>query len=567
MALIDTLAAFVPLLGVLIFIHELGHFLVAKACGVRVLTFSLGFGSPIGFGRHRLRWERGGTEYVVAWIPLGGYVKMLGENLAVQGEDPEPEVLDARPDEFLSAKPVWQKLAISFAGPAMNLAFPVAVLVVGLWLGMPRAAAVVGTVDPGSPAAEAGLRAGDRIVAIDGSETRYWDDVEEAVRAARGGALRVEAERDGAQLAVQVPVVVQNGLDEIGRAEPRGWIGIQNEKLQPLVGVPGARSPAALAGLRSGDLVVRVGDEEIGDWNALVAAFDARAGAAVEVAVRRGDGASGGAGSGGASAAPIAIALPASQGLAALGVVPASVLVAEVEAGSAAEEAGLARGDLLLELDGRPIGTFLSFAESVRSSQGRALALTYAREGDVRATTVTPRLVQRDTGLAHMKEDVYQVGVRSFPVMLPGETTIERHANPLVALPRASAMAWDITKVFLKGLGHMLSGGAGMDSLAGPIGIAQISRQSLDLGWWAYFQMMMLISINLGILNLLPIPVLDGGQALIYSIEGIKRSPLSLRTREIVQGFGLVMVLLLMGVAIGNDILRNWSSFFDWIRG
>jgi len=557
MALIDTLAAFIPLLAGLIFIHELGHFLVAKACGVRVLTFSLGFGSPIGFGRHRLRFERNGTEYIVAWIPLGGYVKMLGENLQVQGEDPEPALLDARPDEFLSAKPVWQKLAISFAGPAMNLAFPVAVLMVALWIGMPRAAAVVGTVDPGSPAEQAGVRAGDRIAAVDGRATRFWSDVDEAVRRAPGDAIAIEIERAGASESLRVPVVRRSGLDEIGQASERGWIGIQNEKQQPLVGVPDAGSLAARAGLRSGDLVVRVADVEIADWNALAAELDARAGAPVEVAVKRGDD----------PGEPIALSLPASDGIASLGIVAASVLVAEVEQDSAAAEAGLARGDLLLELDGRAIGTFSSFAESVRSSEGRTLALTYARDGEVRTTPVTPRLVSRDSGIARMKEDVYLVGIRPYPALLMGETVIERLANPLEALPRASALAWDMTRTFLKGFAHMLSGNVGMDSLAGPIGIAQISRQSLDAGWGAYFSMMMLISINLGILNLLPIPVLDGGQALIYAIEGIKRSPLSLRTREWVQGFGLAMVLLLMGVAIGNDIVRNWSSFFDWLRG
>ena len=123
---IPYLVAFVPMLGILILVHELGHFLVAKYFGVRVLKFSIGFGSPIGVGRLRMRWTRNGTEYVVAWIPLGGYVKMLGEQLHDQGED-EPEVLDGRPDEYLNAKPIWQKLTITFAGPAMNLLLPVVI--------------------------------------------------------------------------------------------------------------------------------------------------------------------------------------------------------------------------------------------------------------------------------------------------------------------------------------------------------------------------------------------------------------------------------------------------------
>ena len=145
----DYLFAFVVLLSVLIFVHELGHFAVAKACGVRVLKFSLGFGPPIGFGRFRLRWVRGHTEYVVAWIPLGGFVKMLGEN---PDEQDAPEAL-ASPEETLGAKPLWQKLAIVFAGPVMNLILPVLIFVGMQAVGLQRADAIVGFVEAGSPAA------------------------------------------------------------------------------------------------------------------------------------------------------------------------------------------------------------------------------------------------------------------------------------------------------------------------------------------------------------------------------------------------------------------------------
>ena len=140
----DSLVAVIPMLGILIVVHELGHFLVAKAVGVRVLKFSIGFGAPIGFGNFRLRWERGGTEYVIGWIPLGGFVRMLGE--PYPGDDdlgpPIPE--DARDDEFLERKPVWQRLCVVFAGPAMNLLLPVVILMGMLWSGVDRADAIVG---------------------------------------------------------------------------------------------------------------------------------------------------------------------------------------------------------------------------------------------------------------------------------------------------------------------------------------------------------------------------------------------------------------------------------------
>ena len=180
MTVLSYLAAFVPMLGILIFVHELGHFVVAKLCGVRVLKFSLGFGPPIGIGRFRLRWVRNGTEYVVAWFPLGGFVKMLGENLAIQGEDP-PEI-DAAPDEYLEAKPTWQKLSITLAGPAMNLLLPVLAYTAVLFVGLPRLAAVVGMVDAGSPAALAGVRPGDRVLSIEGESVGWWDEVDDVVR-------------------------------------------------------------------------------------------------------------------------------------------------------------------------------------------------------------------------------------------------------------------------------------------------------------------------------------------------------------------------------------------------
>ena len=424
MALLDYMVAFIPMLGILIFVHELGHFLVAKACGVRVLKFSLGFGSPIGFGNFRLRWEHGGTEYVIAWIPLGGFVKMLGEHLEVQGEEPDPAAIDARPDEFLDAKPTWQKLSISFAGPAMNLVFPVAVLVVGLMIGMPRAATRIGTVDLGSPAAQAGLEPGDRILAIDGEPMRFWDDVERQVRSTTASELTVTAERDGEPFDVAVAVVARSGLDDLGQTEQRGWIGVQNQRLQPLVGVPDAGSPAARAGLRSGDLVVRVGDAAIGDWNELVRAVVAGAGAPLALGIERG-------------ADPVEaleLELPATTGLDELGIVPATVLIAEVSVPSAAHDAGLLPGDLLLEVDGRSIGSFGSFAETVRSSKGRELSLRYARRGELHMVGVAPRLVTRKGELAGIEEELYQIGVRPHIGSLEGEYEIEKYFQDRVFL-------------------------------------------------------------------------------------------------------------------------------------
>jgi len=278
------LFAFVVMLGVLIFVHELGHFLVAKACGVRVLKFSLGFGSPVGIGRHRLRFERGGTEYVVAWFPLGGFVKMLGENPEEEWASPE---VRSHPEEALSHKPVWQRLAIVFAGPAMNLLLPVLLFTVQLGVGMPRGAPVVGTVEPASPAAAAGIRPGDRIVAVEGDPVEWWNGVEERLRGAAGETLALRVERDGETRKVDLPVASRPGVDDFGAVAELGWAGLLHARQAPLLGIPRPQTPAAAAGLRSGDLVTAVDGEPVEDWTGFARAYEEARGP-VTLTVERG---------------------------------------------------------------------------------------------------------------------------------------------------------------------------------------------------------------------------------------------------------------------------------------
>lgn len=561
MSLFDYLFAAIPLLGTLVFVHELGHFLAAKACGVRVLKFSLGFGPPIGLGRFRMRWVRRGTEYVVAWFPLGGFVKMLGEPMP--GSEAEPQaVLDAAPDEYLSAKRTWQKLLITFAGPAMNLALPVLAFALVLWIGVPRPTSVVGMVETGSPAAEAGLEPGDRIVSVDGRPVSWWQDVSDAIAEASGPSLQLEVDRHGASRHFEVPLERRGVLDPFGDVTQIGWIGLGSRRLPTLLGVPSHDVPAARAGLRSGDRVTHVGDVAVEDWEQLRAAYQAiPAGSGpVRFRVERRE-------EGSETPTERTVEVPAEGSLARLGVISATILVDLVSPGAPADEAGLQRGDLLLAVDGRPVGSFQSFADTVRTSHGRALEITYARDGETRNVSIQPRLrqVEGPLDIEGMSEDVYQIGIAHALAALPGETALDRQRNPLVAVPRAVDMTIDMTVVFLQGLGKLVSGEVGTDKLAGPIGIAEIARKSLDLGWQAYLSTMILISINLGIVNLLPIPILDGGQALIYLVEGVKRSPISVRTREIVQQTGLVLIVLLMALAFWNDLSRHWANFVQWI--
>jgi regulator of sigma E protease len=543
----DYLFAVIVLLSVLIFVHELGHFLVAKACGVRVLKFSLGFGSPIGFGRWRARWVRGNTEYVLAWFPLGGFVKMLGEN---PDEEQGPEAT-ASPEETLGAKPLWQKLAIVFAGPVMNLALPILLFVVMQWVGLPRADTEVGLVEAGSPAETVGLRPGDRILEIDGQAVHWWADVFERLSESAGREVALRYEREGRDASVVLPVHARAGLDPFGEPVERGWAGLVHPRPSALIGVQGRDSPARASGLRSGDLVRSVGGEPVADWYALGEAYAAvERGGAVALVVARSQG------------EEIEIEVPALVSLEALGVVPASAPITAVQPDSPADRAGLRPGDLVVEFDGWPITYFDSFAQAVSASGGRTVPLAFLRDGEIHRIEIAaePIASEMDVGAPR-----HRLGIVGSNALVRGAVGIDRQRNPLVAFPRAVDMTVDITRVFLVGLSKLVTGEVSSRNLAGPIGIAQMAGDALRQGWEDYLRLMVLISINLGILNLLPIPILDGGQATLFLVESIKRSPLSLRTKVAAQQMGLTVLVLLMGLAFWNDLSRLWSRMIDWL--
>lgn len=610
MPVVDTLVAVIPMLGILIVVHELGHFLVAKACGVRVLKFSIGFGAPIGIGPLRARWERNGTEYVIGWIPLGGFVRMLGEPMP--GDDPVAMGVppDARPDEFLDAKTVWQKLAVVFAGPAMNLLLPIVCLVGILWVGFPRPAAIIGSVEPNSPAASAGLAVGDRIVGLDGEAVAWWDEVILPLRERTvPGIAQLEVERAGERREIEVAIETQKTRDRFGSVVDTGWIGVSNRRQAALLGVPDSGSQAVRAGLRSGDLVVAVGETAIEDWEGLRAAQataveSARAAgltrvvwqierpiaalapdAGAERAIGKPDGSVGSQASATATAtaetdpaagpesdaAPVSekheIALPLESDLEILGLIPATILIGHVAPDKPAAKAGLRANDLVLFVDGKPIGSFESFVSLVQTSGGRELEITYSRDGRVGHVRLAAQqeTVPGPYEIEGLEEKVFQIGLGAAVSTLPGALDEQRIRNPIESVPRAVEMAWAMTTDYLEGLGKLFTGEVGTDKLAGPIGIARIARKSLDQGWLDYLSMMMVISINLGFLNLLPIPILDGGQAVLYSIEGIKRSPLSARTREITTSLGFAVIVLLMGRAFWNDLTPFWLRFVDWL--
>jgi regulator of sigma E protease len=530
-----------------------------------------------------MRWERGGTEYVIGWIPLGGFVRMLGEPLPGDENFVAPVPDDVRPDEFLESKPVWQKLSIVFAGPAMNLLLPIICLMGILWVGLPRPNAVIGMVEADSPAELAGLRVGDRIVSLDGNDVEWWDEVILPIQERReGGTLDLAIERDQVTSHIEVPVGTQTARDRFGSVVDYGWVGVGHHRLAAVVGVPEESSAAAGAGLRSGDLVVSIGDVEVEDWQALGRVHESAARAVRNgeqesvvwhvqrqlVAISPLDEAHAPSGE---PMLPdpeeLALSLPPIPTLGELGLLPASILVAYVTPDRPAALAGILPNDLVLSVDGASIGSFESFVSRVQTSGGRELEIAFSREGRVHTVSLRAReeTVAGPYDIEGMEEKVYQIGLAAAVSSLPGARSVQKLRNPIESLPRSIEMSWQMTTEYLQGLGKLFTGEVSADKLSGPIGIARIARKSLDRGWLDYLSMMMLISINLGILNLLPIPILDGGQAVIYGIEGIKRSPLSIRSREIATSIGFGLLVILMGRAFWNDLTPTWLKFVSWL--
>jgi regulator of sigma E protease len=304
--------------------------------------------------------------------------------------------------------------------------------------------------------------------------------------------------------------------------------------------------------------VTAVAGRPIEDWYGLRDAYaEAPAGGSVPFEVERGST---------LESETLRVDVPARGSLAALGVVRANALISEVEPDSPAARAGLEKGDLILEYDGKPVTYFASFARAVSTSQGRAIPLAYARDGELHRVVIAAEPIPTDTGFG-VEETRYRIGITGSEALVVGSVATDRERNPFIAFPNAVRMTVDITRVFLVGLGKLISGEVSSRNLAGPIGIAQIAASAFERGWEPYLRIMVLISINLGILNLLPIPVLDGGQATLFLVEGIKRSPLSLRTKLAVQQIGIMVLILLMGLAFWNDLSRLWSEVVDWLPG
>ena len=435
MAPVTTLLAFLFVLGVLIFVHELGHFLAARRIGVRVLTFSLGFGPKI------LKVKRGDTEYSVSAIPLGGYVKMAGES----PEDPR----SGAPDEFMS-KTKWERFQVLIMGPVMNILLAVVVLAIVLAQGAEVPAyddrpPLLGGVGKGSIAERAGLQPADRLLTVAGDDVPTWRDVDIAIL--------TRPNQD-------VPVTFDRG----GRT--------QSVTIRPLEERP-----------------------EIGD-------------------------------------------------IGRVGLLPdVYPVVRSVVTGDPADRAGIKAGDLVVSVDGERMFVARHLSEAISRNGGRQIDMLIRRGGQDLRVAVTPE--QRgDRGL---------IGVS-----ITGETRTFQ-PGPVEAVRLSVEQNVMSSGLIFRTLGGLFTGATSVRQLQGPVGIAQLSGESAQAGWVALLSLMAVISLNLGLLNLMPVPVLDGGHILILALEGVARRDFSLQVKEKMLVAGFVVLMMLMVTVIYNDLTRiSW---------
>ncbi|MEZ5650637.1 MAG: RIP metalloprotease RseP [Burkholderiaceae bacterium] len=443
-----TIIAFLVALTVLIFVHELGHYLAARYFDVKVLRFSIGFGKPL------LSWSvgRDRTQWTLAAIPLGGYVRMVDERDDTQ-ENITPEDLPrAFTRQSLAARSV-----IVAAGPIANFLLAILLYAILGWIGVMEPVALIAAPEPQSPAARAGFESGDRIERIDGERIRSWHDV---------------------RLKLLEPVIERRSVAmEVVRGELPRELSLATDSLPE--------------GEAERDFMKGLG----------------------------------------------------------LAIAPGEVIIGDLIEGGAAERAGLRPGDRVLAIDDRPIERANDLIDVVRANPGQDLAFELDRDGERIRLSVTPEAV--DEGREAGKIGLIGASLRDQLAM-----ALVRH-GPLDSIWLGAKQTWDMSLFSLRMFGKMITGELSIRNLSGPVTIADLAGKTAKVGWFAYLSFLALISISLGVLNLLPIPVLDGGHLVYYALEAVRGRPLSERMMDLTQRAGVGVILVMMAVALFNDIARQ----------
>lgn len=529
---------FILLLGLLVFVHELGHFLVAKWCGVKVEVFSLGFGKKL------LKYKHGDTTYCVSMIPLGGYVKMFGESLYA-------EVSDEERDKSFIHKPVGQRIAVVLAGPLMNLFFAFFLFFVIGFIGDQQPAAVVGEISPESQAYEVGFRPEDKVLEVNGASIQSWPQLTEAISASTGENLEFRVERGDEIVTLQA--TPQSGENEniFSRKSKVGQIeGLTFETRAPLVGVS-SDSVAYKAGLRSLDLITKVNGKDVTSYRDLEEIVS-NADGELQVTARNYKNRQPGE--------IRELTLPAGKNLGELGIEFAQNYILQVQKDTPAMRAGLKAGDKLVSIKGQPVESWQDILSSIKNfdpSKNDHVSLAVLRDGKELNFQITPEMNQLMTQTGQ-EENRYTIGIISSDMKSGPQTVLYRPAGVLNKFTYGLEQTWMWTEFTVMSVVRLFQGAVSPKNIGGVITIGVVASHSFEAGVSVFLKTMAIISINLFLLNLLPIPVLDGGHLVFFGLEAIKGSPVSLRKLEIAQQVGLMLLLLLMAFALFNDV----SNFF-----
>jgi regulator of sigma E protease len=453
MKMLVFLAAFLVAIGILVAVHEFGHYWVAKKLGFKVLRFSIGFGKPLVM---RVGKDADRTEYCLAAIPLGGYVKLLDER--------EGEVSPEELHRSFTRRPVLHRIAVLLAGPAMNLLFAAFLYAILAMVGTEVVKPVVGQVRLDSPAAAAGLQRGDEIVRVGDRNVVDTEELQIALirQFTDDGVIPLRVRRDGGERALTLRV----NADRRAMTEPG--------KLLPGLGF------------------------DLATWNA-------------------------------------------------------DTLVHEAPEGSAGARAGLKAGDRLLAVDGQPIANRMEFIDLVNGAPGRDISIEVERGGQrLRIVAAVPRVIEQGKPIGRLGI-LLEEGPQNWP---PG--LVETHrSGPIDAVVEGVAKTWGMSSLTVQMLWRIVTGQVSAKNISGPISIAEFAGISAYLGLTAFLAFLAIISVSLGVLNLMPVPLLDGGQVVYQLVEAVKGTPLSERAQLLGQQVGIALLVVLMSLAFYNDISRH----------
>ncbi|MBL7555072.1 MAG: RIP metalloprotease RseP [Bdellovibrionaceae bacterium] len=542
--------SFIVLLGVLVFVHELGHFLVARWCGVRVEVFSLGFGKKI------FQYKKDETTYCISIIPLGGYVKMFGEQ---PGETiPESE----KPFSF-SHKKVGQRIAVILAGPLMNLIFAFFIFMIVSSLGELVKAPVVGEVQPVSSAEKIGFKPGDRVLSVNGIELKTWDDFQAALDANLDSTVAIDIERENTKERVKldVPVKSKKNPSVVSSKSQIGDVDGLNLFSYAAVIAVSPSSPLATAGIQSGDRVSKINDIEITNFRDLEPALsklynsaDAPKPAELKFKIARNENDSKKKLEQEFTIAGVDTSKPVT--LESLKVESTQLYVDRVMPDSPAQIAGIQKGDRIVSINGKKLTVWEDILNNIKSFDGNGKLAMEVRRGDEMVNVdVTPNMTTHMTQHG-TEEKRFTIGISPYLMYAAPETVLLKFTDISSILKRSTERTWEVSVMTVLSFVKLINAELSPKNIGGIFSIAQAANETFKIGLVAFLQMMALISINLFILNLLPIPILDGGHLVFYTIEAIKGSPLSMNKIELAHKVGMILLFSLMVFALFNDFRR-----------